>query len=115
MLNLTQCVVGAAVASLVTIAPLGPALSQMQQNPAWTIMKPEPTSSRASPHKAKAASAKRPDLASRNDEEATQQNQRKLTKRSTPVSDKTDAAAPKSVAASAQPPHHVVIQVTQND
>lgn len=124
MFSLTQCVVGAAMASLVTIAPLSPALSQMQENRAWTIMKPEPTWSRrsaasarltASPHKAKSASAKRPELTSRKDEEATRQHQRKLAKRSAPVSDKTDAASPKSEAASGQPPHHVVIQVTQND
>lgn len=124
MLNLTQCVVGAAVAGLVTIAPSGPALSQVQENPAWTIRKPEPTWSRRSAasarpapssHKAKAGPAKRPELASRKDEEATQQHQRKLAKRNDSVSDNTDARAPKREAASVQPSHHVVIQVTQND
>ena len=138
MFNLGQCVVGAAVASLVTIAPLGPALSQMQENPAWKIMKPEPTWSRqsaaparlpasphktraasekrpASPHKTRAASEKQPALAARKDDAATQHHRRKLAKRSDPVSGKTDAAASRSEAALVHPPHHVVIQVSQND
>lgn len=124
MSNFTRCVAGAALGGLVTIVPLGPALSQVQQNPAWTIMKPEPTWPRksaaaaglaASPHKAKVTRAKRPELASRKDGEATQQHQPKVAKRSDSVSAKTDAAAPKQEAAPVQLPHHVVIQVTQND
>jgi uncharacterized protein len=113
MFNLARCVVSAAVAGLVTIGPLGPALSQVQENPAWTIMKPEPARPAASPHKAKAASAKRPELTAHKDQKVPQQRERQLAKRSD--SDKADAAAPKGEAASVQPPHHVVIQVTQND
>jgi len=68
-----------------------------------------------SPHQAKATPAKRPELASRKDKDATQQHQRKLAKRSEAVSDKTDPPAPKRDAALVQPPHHLIIQVTQND
>src|ERR1051325_3675525 len=123
MFNLTRWV-GAVVAGLVTIAPLGPALSQAQKDPAWTIMMPEPTSSRkpatavrpaAPSHRAKAARAKRPELASRKGQGATQAHQRGPAERSNSVSDKTTAAAPKREAALVQPPHHAVIQVTQND
>ena len=64
---------------------------------------------------AKAAPAKRSELASRKDEAATQGHQRKLAKRDDSVSDKTAAAAPKSEGTLVQPPHHAVIQVTQND
>ena len=123
MFNLTRWV-GAVVAGLVTIAPLGPALSQAQKDPAWTIMVPEPTSSRkpatavrpaAPSHRAKAARAKRPELASRKGQGATQAHQREPAERSNAVSDITTAAAPKREAALVQPPHHAVIQVTQND
>jgi intracellular sulfur oxidation DsrE/DsrF family protein len=123
MFNLTRCV-GAAVAGLVTFAPVGPALSQAQKDPAWTIVKPEPTSSRnsatsvrvtASLHRGRAAPAKRPVLASRKSEAATQTHQREPAERSDSVSDKTTAAAPKSKAALVPPPHRAVIQVTQND
>lgn len=125
MFNLTQCAVGAAVAGLVTIAPLGPALSQqVQKDPVLTIMKPEPTWSKKSaaslrpaapPHKKKPVPAKRPELASRKGEAAAQEHQRKLAKRSDSVSDKTTAVAPKGESALVQSPHHAVIQVTQND
>lgn len=123
MFNLTRCAVGAAAAGLVTIAHLGPALSQVQQNPAWTTVKPEYTWPRKSatsvrpataPHTARAASAKRPELASRKDK-APNQHGRKFARGSDSVSDKTDAAGPKSQVAVVQPPHHAVIQVTQND
>jgi len=98
-------------------------LSQAQENPAWTIMKPEPTWHRKSAvsarlpesrNKAKATPAKRPKFASRKGDEAAQQ-QRKLAKRGAPAPSKTDAAASKSDAALVHPPHHVVIQVSQND
>jgi intracellular sulfur oxidation DsrE/DsrF family protein len=123
MFNLTRCM-GAVVAGLVTIAPLGPALSQAQKDPAWAITKPEPTSSRkparsvrlvAPLHKARAAPARRPELASRKSETAAQQHQREPAERSNSVSHKTTAAAPKREAALVQPPHRAVIQVTQND
>jgi intracellular sulfur oxidation DsrE/DsrF family protein len=119
MFSLTQCV-GAAVAGLVAIAPLGPALSQGQKNLSW--MKPDPASSRKSAasvrlaaptHRAKAAP--RPELASRKNEAGTHEHRRELAKGSESVSDKTAAADPKSEAPLVQPPHHAVIQVTQND
>jgi intracellular sulfur oxidation DsrE/DsrF family protein len=124
MSNLTSSVAGAAVVGLVTIAPFSPALAQMQPNPAWTIMKPDPTWSKqstesaqpaASPHKTKAAPAKRPELASRKEAEASQQHRRKLEKSNKSVAEKTNAAAGMSETPFVKPPHHVVIQVTQND
>jgi intracellular sulfur oxidation DsrE/DsrF family protein len=123
MSNLTWFT-GAAVAALVTIAPAGPAFSQAQNDSAWTIMKPEPTWStrsatylRLAPprHKARAAPAKTSQLALRKGEAVTQAHQRKLALRSDSVSDRTTAAALKNEAAPVQPPHHAVIQVTQND
>jgi uncharacterized protein len=90
MSNLARCAVCAVVAGLVTIAASGPALSQqVEKRPAFAIMKPEPTWSRKAAvrrHEAKPAPAKRSVRASR-----------------------TGEAAP------VRPPHHVVIQVTQND
>ena len=119
-----RCVLGAAAAGMVTIAPLSAPLAQAQERPAWTIMKPEPTGPRKSAvsarlpetlHKAKATPAKRAELASRKDDEATQQRQRELAKRGEPAASKTDAAASKSERALVHTPHHVVIQVSQND
>jgi len=124
MPNLTQCIIGAALASLVTMATSNLAMAQLRENPAWTIMKPEPALPRkseaserptVSPHHAKAAPAKRPEFAARKGEQAAQQHQRKFAERSGSVSDKTDAAAPKTVAALVRPPHRMVIQVSQND
>jgi uncharacterized protein len=121
MFNLTPSLAGAAVAGLVTIAPFSAALAQMEQNPAWTIMKPDPTRSRqstesaVSPHKIKAAPAKRSKLASRKEEEAARQHRLKLEKSNHSVAEKTNAAAGMSEAPSVKPHHHAVIQVTQND
>ena len=121
---LTRCVLGAAAAGMMTIAPLSAPLSQAQENPAWTIMKPEPTWPRKSAvsarlpesrYKAKATPAKRPELTLRKDDEASQQHQRELAKRGDPAPSKTDAAASRSEPALVHPPHHVVIQVSQND
>jgi intracellular sulfur oxidation DsrE/DsrF family protein len=124
MFVLTRCVLGAAAAGMVTIAPLSAPSSQAQEKPAWTIIKPEPTWPRKSAisarlsesrYKAKSTTAKRAELASRKDDEASRLHQRKLAKRGDAAPDKTDAAASKSETALVHPPHHVVIQVSQND